>query len=673
MLKINRLRIEIETDDGLYGIDEVFNSGLNFLASEDNTCGKSSIIEAFYYGLGFEEIIGGRGEKVLTSAYKTFIEDGENKLSVLEAKIYLEISNGQEEVTLYRTAKMANRDSKLITVYYSSLDEITKKEILVEDMYVHMPNSATNAKGFHSFLEKFLHLQLPMVPSADGNQRKLYLQLIFSCMFIEQKHGWGDIFSGIPVLGVKDSKKRVLEFVLNLDTLSNEKKKENLKYEEAQIKNDWALEIRELLNAVNRETCTIIGLPVNPCILSQIDISGIHILKNKQELENDIAGLKEEYESLEAIKPKVIDNFDDLQEELEKTEEDIGKFEDKMRWLREKIVNENSCIRVLNDNIEILENDLRNNKDAARLRELGSSLECMTSENICPICQQSIDDTLLPVIEGMEIMSIDENIRHLEAQKIMLFYAKESHRNNKAEMDAELQQLQGRVFSLRRLAMALRNDLYTVEEDVSEAIVYKKIDLLTRIEKLEDLKALAQEKKQRLMQLSEKWKLFLEEKRNVPSKKFSNDDLEKLYQLREKFVVNLKKYGYKSVIDMQEIKISEESYLPVIEEFDMKFDSSASDNIRAIWAYTVALMQVSMGKLGNHPNVLIFDEPNQHSIIPNDMEKFFDSIIKLENKCQIIVGITIKDSDTKSILGNLPKDMYKLIPVKNKAFGKMER
>lgn len=672
MLKINRLRIEIETDNGLYGIDEVFDSGLNFLASEDNTCGKSSIIEAFYYGLGFEEIIGGRGEKVLTSAYKTFIEDGENKLSVLEAKIYLEISNGQEEVTLYRTAKMANRDSRLITVYYSSLDEITKKETLVEDMYVHMPNSATNAKGFHSFLEKFLHLQLPMVPSADGNQRKLYLQLIFSCMFIEQKHGWGDIFSGIPVLGVKDSKKRVLEFVLNLDTLSNEKKKENLKYEEAQIKNDWALEFRELQNAVNRETCTIIGLPVSPCILSQIDISGIHILKNKQELENDIAGLKEEYESLEAIKPKVIDNFDDLQEELEKTEEDIEKFENKMRWLREKIVNENSCIRVLNDNIEILENDLRNNKDAARLRELGSSLECMTSENICPICQQSIDDTLLPVIEGMEIMSIDENIRHLEAQKIMLFYAKESHRNNKAEMDAELQQLQGRVFSLRRLAMALRNDLYTVEEDVSEAIVYKKIDLLTRIEKLEDLQVLAQEKKQRLLQLSEKWKQYLEEKRNVPSKKFSNDDLEKLYQLREKFVVNLKKYGYKSVIDMQEIKISEESYLPVIEEFDMKFDSSASDNIRAIWAYTVALMQVSMGKSGNHPNVLIFDEPNQHSIIPNDMEKFFDSIIKLENKCQIIVGITIKDSDTKSILGNLPKGMYKLITVKNKAFGKME-
>lgn len=105
MLKINRLQIEIITDQGNYGIDEQFYEGLNFLASDDNTCGKSSIIEAIYYGLGFEEIIGGKGEKVLTSAYKTFIEDNDQKLSVIESKIYLEISNGLEVVTLYRTAK----------------------------------------------------------------------------------------------------------------------------------------------------------------------------------------------------------------------------------------------------------------------------------------------------------------------------------------------------------------------------------------------------------------------------------------------------------------------------------------------------------------------------------------------------------------------------------------
>lgn len=122
---------------------------------------------------------------------------------------------------------------------------------------------------------------------------------------------------------------------------------------------------------------------------------------------------------------------------------------------------------------------------------------------------------------------------------------------------------------------------------------------------------------------------------------------------------------------MDAIQISEESYLPIIEEFDMKFDSSASDNIRAIWAYTIALMQTSIEKKGNHPGVVIFDEPNQHSIISEDMEKFFNSLIELGNNVQIIVGITIKDSDTRKEIEKLPNESYHLIEIANKAFQKL--
>lgn len=81
----------------------------------------------------------------------------------------------------------------------------------------------------------------------------------------------------------------------------------------------------------------------------------------------------------------------------------------------------------MSGNLEIIDNDLRNNKDAAKLRKLGSELNCLTSKNICPVCQQNISDSLLPQVEGIEIMSIDENIRHLQAQKEMLEYARESH------------------------------------------------------------------------------------------------------------------------------------------------------------------------------------------------------------------------------------------------------
>lgn len=281
MLKIDRIRVEIKTDKGLYGIDENFKSGLNFLASENNTCGKSSILEAIYYGLGFEEIIGGKNEKVLTSVYKKYLENDDKILSVLEAKIYLQISNGSETVTLYRTAKMRNRDTRLITIYYSEFDNIENAD-LIEDTYVHMPNSAQNEKGFHNFLEKFLHIELPQVLANDGNQRKLYLQLIFSGMFIEQKHGWSDIFSGMPILGIKESKKRVVEFILNMDIFNNEKQKEILKLKEYGIKKTWETIINEIFNACKKEICDIIGLPTKPCSSDKLNINKIQILKDKK-------------------------------------------------------------------------------------------------------------------------------------------------------------------------------------------------------------------------------------------------------------------------------------------------------------------------------------------------------------------------------------------------------
>lgn len=672
MLRINRLRVEIETENGMYGIDTKFSDGLNFLASEDNTCGKSSVLEVIYYCLGFEEIIGGRNEKVLTSAYKTFIEDGDRKLSVLESKLYLEISNGEETVTLFRTAKMAHRDAKLITVYYSEMDKIRNKDVLIEDMYVHMPNSAVNIKGFHHFLEKFLHLNLPLVHTSDGNQRKLYLQSLFSCMFIEQKHGWGDIFSGMPFLGIKDAKKRVVEYILNLDTLSNEKKRENLRFEERKITSTWENVIKEIYNEVNRRNCTIIGVPLNPCVINKLDLTGIHLIKDDENLETVIDKLREEYSIIGSIKPKIVDNFEELQSELSDIETDIENMESDLEWLRKSVLQEKASIQVLNDNIEIIESDLRNNKDAARLRDLGSQLGCATSNNLCPVCQQPIKDSLLPSAEGMEIMSIDENIRHLEAQKKMLIYAKESHLQNKQEMDNKIELLMGNIYNLRRLAKTIRNDLYSIDDNVSETIVYKKVDTQEKIEKLNELIGFVEEKKKKLLELSDEWKVYLEDKEKTPTTKFSKLDQEKLKLFRDKFVENLRAYGYKSVIDMGDVDISRETYLPVIEEFDMKFDSSASDNIRGIWAYTVALMYTSMEKSGNHSNVLIFDEPNQHSIVPEDMKRFFSSLITFTERSQTIVGITIKDTDTKNVISNLPSDSYRLITVPNKAFQRMD-
>ena len=74
------------------------------------------------------------------------------------------------------------------------------------------------------------------------------IRLIFVALFVVLF-----LIIGIPVLGIKDSKKRVIEYVLNLDTIDAEKKKEELKFEEARIRNEWTVEIRESERRIYRK------------------------------------------------------------------------------------------------------------------------------------------------------------------------------------------------------------------------------------------------------------------------------------------------------------------------------------------------------------------------------------------------------------------------------------
>ena len=71
--------------------------------------------------------------------------------------------NGWKDIMFIagNAAKMENRKSKLITVFYSPLENIYDKDTDKDDMYVHSSNSAQHEKGFHTFLEKFLGMSLP--------------------------------------------------------------------------------------------------------------------------------------------------------------------------------------------------------------------------------------------------------------------------------------------------------------------------------------------------------------------------------------------------------------------------------------------------------------------------------------------------------------------------------
>lgn len=676
MLKINRLRVEINTANGLYGIDAVFHSGLNFVASADNTCGKSSILAAIYYCLGLEQIIGGVsgiGSKVLTSVFKSTIEDCGNPWSVTESGVYLEISNGNETITIFRSAvSSGNRDNRLITVYHGGYDSISHPNIQSEDMFVNVTNSAKSEKGFHAYLERFLHLELPEVRTTDNNERKLYLQIVFSSMFIEQKHGWGDIFSGMPFLGIRESKKHVIEFLLNLDTVKNEKERDRLKTLKANLECDWDKLIADINRLESFGLCKIENLPNHPRILSEVECEKIQLRTIEgYGVNEEIDNLQKEYCGLRELKPRVLDNFKELNAELTETEISIVSVEKKLKEIAAEISRENSVIERLTKNLEIINSDIQNNNDAARLQKLGSEVSGEMSTNVCPVCKQSIYDTLLLTKYDSVYMNVEENIRHLKAQKSMLEFSFSSHKNNQDIIIKEKIDLESRLLTLGHLAHTLRSDLFTtVDTEASETIMLKRIKISQRIELLMQIKDSMSAYMDQLKDLSSKWNAYLAKKKNLPVKGLSELDSQKISNFKKQFIKNLRQYHYSSVTNFDGIQISEESFLPTIDGFDMKFDSSASDGIRVIWAFTMALLQVSTIYEGNHPKVLIFDEPAQQSIVPDDMSNFIKSVVELGENCQVIIAITLNSDELVKIIKELKPSSYNKIYIAKKAFSR---
>ncbi len=675
MLRINRLRVEINTANGLYGIDESFQSGLNFIASFGNTCGKSSILAAIYYCLGFEQILGGAGgigNKVLTPVFKTTIEDNGKFWTVTESGAYLEISNGSEIRTIYRNIKSQNKDNRLVTVYYGDYNSIHDYKTVAEDYYVNIQNSATSEKGFHTFLEEFLHMELPLVRTSDGNERKLYLQLIFASMFIEQKHGWSDILSGMPIFGIRESKKRIIEYILGLDTLKNEKERDRLNYEKTLLERKWEQLISDIKRSVYSESCEILNLPIHPKVLSDIDCSRIVVCaSDSTSIEDKIQSMTAEYDGLRQLKPRVHDNFEELSNELSEVETQMLTFENRLKDIRRYIASHNEAIRRLISDLEIVNSDIRNNNDAARLQKFGSeSTGKDISATVCPVCKQHIQDNLLDSEVASDFMSIEDNIRHLKEQKKMLEFTLGSHKESRDKLNREKEGLESSIYTLQRLAHTLRSDLFTsTDTEASEAIMLKRIDISNRIERLSNLKTTITSFIEQLKELSTEWNTYLAQNSKLPKKDISESDTAKITLLKKKFIDNLKRYHYSSLSNFEGIDISiDSSLLPIIDGFDMKFDSSASDGIRVIWAFTMALLQVSLEKNGNHPGVIIFDEPDQQSIVPEDMNSFIESVVEIKKQCQTIIAITLNSQDLNKIINDLDASSHHKIMIEGKTF-----
>ncbi len=657
MLKINRIKFEVNTSSGLYGEEFNFNKGLNIIRG-DNTSGKSSLFQSILYCLGFEELIGGKkNAQTMQTVLKETVEyPKDNFHKVLQSFVFLEIENSKNEIiTIKRSVVSSSRASQLVDVYFGKYVTDNNTVTASKPMYIHDKGGASDETyGFHLFLENFLEIKLPFVYNKNGDLSKLYLQQIAPAFIIEQKTGWSGFLATMPHYGMTNKEARVIELLLDLDVYNNKKGKRKLIIDKRIIEEQWLSLYKSFNRLAERGGGKFFGIEPKPSIIN--DFTKIAILLSYDEQDYNIQDFIELQQSLlseyeNKIIPRVSDRNNENIQVLEQTNDEINAIYIQQEMLSSEINLDKNKLKKYEEQIKSLEEDLQKNKGVRKVKRLGAEIEILTANDTCPTCNQSTKDTLLPIDIQQSPMNIDENIQFVEAQIKMIKVYIDGQIFKIQDKEHNVSKFQIKLSELRQLARQLKKELISDDRLPSEAEIEKKLNIKKRLEfytkYLDDFNDLSSD----LEELSLKHKNIIGKEKDMPKDFFSIKDRDKLNYLKNQYKRLLTNFDYKS-IPTNDINISMENYLPVVQKqfgdelknYDLRFDSSASDFIRCIWAYTCSIFLTSQKYNTSHPMLLMFDEPKQQDISMEHFKSFLQELSRYSNS-QIFVFASFENSD----------------------------
>lgn len=661
---VRHLRLRAVTDEGSYGADLSFGPGLNILRGA-NSQGKSTCLQAVIYVLGLERMFGPQRLVPLPPALtKELLTPDERELPVLGSWAAVELENSRGEVITVQRAIKTELDNRLVSVWagatITSLAQGTQRDFFLRD-----PGSASREAGFHHFLERFIGWELPSVAKLNGTECLLYMELLFPFAYVEQKHGWSAVGAGVPrFLQVREPEKRAIEFLLGLDANDVAKARSSLAHDEDRLRSEWSRELGGFEATIRPLFATAVGLPTTPIVNWRPEVAPrIDVLRGNVSvsLEESLRGDKA---LLEDMRVAPVDRTDvaaeRLNDDLKKKEAELIAAESSSNNYFMAVQAELFQIDGLSRRIKAIEEDIRKHQDVVKLRVFGSGVQLSLAHQDCPTCGQTVEDTLLAQTKRHRPMSIEDNIGFLQEQRSS-FLAMADH----ARVNLDLQQR--RLGVARAAVELLRSGIRSLKDALTESSSSPSVaDVRARVQ-LENTVALSEKVLEsfgellvRLDGIASEWKVVQGQKARLPTDSLSGGDSAKLAAFQTQFVAQLIEYGMSSV-KPSSVQLSPETYRPSRDGFDLRFDLSASDNIRTIWAYMLALMQVARSTGGRHPGMLFFDEPRQHEADPVSFAALLRrAAVTTADGGQVILATSEKVDDLRRDLGNTPHSMLRV-------------
>jgi len=154
--------------------------------------------------------------------------------------------------------------------------------------------------------------------------------------------------------------------------------------------------------------------------------------------------------------------------------------------------------------------------------------------------------------------------------------------------------------------------------------------------------------------MAQRWSDLLEDQRRLREQGIPQTDRNKIAALQTSFLDQLRDYGFTS-LPIGELSISEDTYLPTYEGFDLGFDLSASDMVRTIWAHRMGMLEVARRFPSRHAQLLVFDEPRQQSTDPLSFTALFERAGQAASSGQQVIFATSEPAASlRAMLGGVP-------------------
>ncbi|MCX5228989.1 hypothetical protein [Streptomyces sp. NBC_00233] len=659
MLRIEAVSINSVTTGGVVKFSTRFGQGLTVIRAQ-NSSGKTLLLNSMMYALGLEGTLKPGKQGVLTTALTRSVRVNGTERPVNQSWIDLEVSNGTKFITVRRyPVPPEGIKADLITVWEGPL--LSDPPVETPEpryYYVGRGGTAQNEAGFHHFLAKFLEWELPSVPTYNGKEVPLYLQVLASLFFVEQKQGWSGIVPRMPTqYQIREPLRRSIEFYFQLDVMELARRRADL---------------QQRLTVLRAEYSALRGALDAAAQVANARVVGVSEFGSSTFYRNRLFGATSgEVEAGVVLMTYRQNEWEALQQTIDRLKVEIDRTSNAMRSrltgaeattlgtrlaeLRVALRRATIELQSLDDSASmldmqrgmlekrrrLLEQELRRYKDIQALENLGAQFSRHAiAHHDCPTCEQSLDG--IESISGAPVLSTVESTalvgQQLETVTNVIVDAERSATANGAARGA----LEQQSSDLRAQIRAIQADLEGDSPSISLAEVQAKMTAENRYRELIRIRDSAQVIVNDLLDCQNRAIAAKRELDSLGDEELTAGDLRKLDLWERKLQGLLASFGFQ-VFSPREITIDPQGMRPAHGESDLGFQGSASDGLKLRWAYLLSLVEASAQVDGLHPGILLLDGPRMYDVEPPAMRSFLRSCSQLSGsggRAQIILTLS---------------------------------